>query len=111
MNQMYSNRGNPGLSGASAVDRDDADRVVVLGVDPDFLVCQGVCLTHRRRRHHQSGVVVVDGLHREPGPAGTAHTPWSDNLGVGVQWSETCNATDFEQDLIRPRCGGRIATL
>ena len=80
------------------------------GWSPDFLVCHGVCvcLTHRRRRHHQSGVVVVDGLHREPGPAGTAHTPWSDNLGVGVQWSETYNATDFEQDLIPSPLRGPI---
>jgi hypothetical protein len=29
MNRLYSNRGNPGLSGAASVDRDDADRVLV----------------------------------------------------------------------------------
>jgi hypothetical protein len=33
-----------------------------------------------------------------------------DSQGMGVQWSETSNATDFAQNLIRARCEGRYAT-
>lgn len=49
--------------------------------------------------------------------AGTAHALArdavvvdTDNRGVGVQWSETSNATDFEENLIRARCEGRFGT-
>lgn len=49
--------------------------------------------------------------------AGTAHALArdavvvdTDNQGVGVQWSETSNATDFAQNLIRARCEGRFGT-
>jgi HK97 family phage major capsid protein len=34
----------------------------------------------------------------------------TDTQGVGVQWSESSNATDFAQNLIRARCEGRFAT-
>ena len=34
----------------------------------------------------------------------------TDTQGVGVQWSETSNATDFAQNLIRARCEGRFGT-
>ena len=49
--------------------------------------------------------------------AGTAHTLAAeavvlntDNTGIGVQWSETSNATDFAENLLRARCEGRFAT-
>lgn len=34
----------------------------------------------------------------------------TDNRGVGVQWSETSNATDFAENMIRARCEGRFGT-
>ena len=34
----------------------------------------------------------------------------TDSLGVGVQWSETSNDTDFAKNLIRARCEGRFGT-
>jgi hypothetical protein len=33
-----------------------------------------------------------------------------DTIGVGVQWSETSNADDWEKNLIRARCKGRYGT-
>ena len=34
----------------------------------------------------------------------------TDTIGVGVQWSETCNTDDFAKNLIRARCEGRFGT-
>jgi len=34
----------------------------------------------------------------------------TDTIGVGLQWSETCNTDDFAKDLIRARCEGRLGT-
>jgi hypothetical protein len=34
----------------------------------------------------------------------------TDTLGVGMQWSENSNDTDFSKRLIRARCEGRFGT-
>jgi hypothetical protein len=34
----------------------------------------------------------------------------TDSQGVGVQWSESSNDTDFSKNLIRARCEGRFGT-
>ena len=34
----------------------------------------------------------------------------TDTIGVGVQWSESSNDTDFAKNVIRARCEGRFGT-
>lgn len=60
------------------------------------------------------GVPVVVSLAQTEGVAhtlgeGSARLE-TDSDGVVVQWSETSNATDFAQNLVRARCEGRFAT-
>lgn len=35
----------------------------------------------------------------------------TDNTGISLQWSETSNATDFAENLVRARCEGRFQTM
>jgi hypothetical protein len=53
-----------GVADIAVIDRNDAGRMGVVGIDPDVLLRQRIGLTHVDGGHPQLGAVVVDGLHR-----------------------------------------------
>ena len=61
------------------------------------------------------GVPVVTTVSATPGTAHAlardAVVLATDNNGISLQWSETSNATDFQENLVRARCEGRFATM